>query len=206
MVISLVNQKGGVGKTTISINLSHCIAASGSKTLLIDGDDQGSCLLWKSLRESTSFDIVHYPKKTINRDIKSLGKGYKHIIIDAGPGVSDTTLSILLCSNMVIVPCAPSILDIWAGNSIIDLIRDARKHNRRLKGRLLISRLHTGTVPAREIRGALAAHGLDIFQTVISERIAFVRSMIEGQSVLEYAPSSDATIEIKNLYDEIFGG
>ncbi len=204
MIISLVNQKGGVGKTTIAINLAYCLSES-HKVLLIDGDPQGSCLQWQSISDNKAFDVVHHPEADIHKTIKELSKGYRYTVIDAPPGTGDITLSILLASNLAIIPITPSPLDIWSSEEIDELIREARKHNRKLKGKLLISKKIVGTTPGREARTALKRYKLGIFKTEISQRIAYVKSLISGQSVLEYEPNSEAGKEITNLCKEITG-
>jgi chromosome partitioning protein len=147
--------------------------------------------------------VIHYPEPSIHTDIKSLVNGHKHIVIDAPPGTSDITLSILLASHLCIIPVEPSALSIWASTEIIDLIKEARVHNKKLKGRLLISRKVTGTTPGKEARDALSAYKTPIFNTEISQRIDFVKSLIAGMTVLDYAPKSEAAKEITALCAEI---
>ncbi len=206
MIISFCNQKGGVGKTTLTINITSYIAnrfKKKHKVLLIDADPQGSVLQWQSITDSTLFDVIHSPDDTLHKGIKKLSKKYSHIIIDAPPGAGDITLSILLSSEIVIIPVEPSALSIWSSSEIIDLINEAKKHNKKLKGYLLISRKITGTTPGKEAREALKTYGMPIFKTEISQRVAFVKALIEGKSVLEYKKSSAAANEIKALGREI---
>ncbi len=203
MIISLCNQKGGVGKTTLAINIARYIAGAGHKILLIDADPQGSVLQWQGISDNGSFDVEHYPQSTIHKDIKKLGKGYKHVIIDSPPGVGDISLSILLTSNLTVIPVEPSALSIWASTDIVDLIKEAKKHNKKLKGKLLISKKIVGTTPGREAREALKSDGMGMFKTEICQRIDFVKSIIAGLTVIDYAPNSEAAKEIKSLCYEI---
>jgi chromosome partitioning protein len=203
VIISLVNQKGGVGKTTIAINLAYCLSEMGHKVLLIDGDPQGSCLQYQGITDSKTFDVIHHPEADIHKRINELAKGYRYTVIDAPPGTGDITLSILLASNLAIIPITPSPLDIWSSEEIDELIREARKHNRKLRGKLLISKKIVGTTPGREAREALKRYRLGIIETEMNQRIVYVKSLIAGQSVLEYAPGSEAAREIRNLCKEI---
>jgi chromosome partitioning protein len=204
MIISLVNLKGGVGKSTIAINLCACIPRRNRSALLIDADPQGSVLQWQSIEENIAFDVRPHPMPLNPKDIKSFTKGYDHVVIDTPPALGDIIRSVVVVSDFTIVPIGPSPLDIWSSNETVALINETRKHNRNLETKLLICRKISRTVIGREAREAMEVYNLGIFETEITQRIAYVQSLIAGVSVLQYAPNSEASIEIKSLCDEVF--
>jgi chromosome partitioning protein len=203
MVISLVNQKGGVGKTTIAINISSAISKKKRKTLLIDADPQGSVLQWQSTAENQSFAVLHHPHPLNDGAIKSLSKGFDHVVIDAPPAIGDLISSILGVSDLAVVPVGPSPLDLWSSKETLSLIQHARKRNRKLKAQLLICRRIARTRVGREAREAVQTYGLDVFETEIGQRVAYIEAMTSGLSVLDYAPHSEAAAEIAGLCEEI---
>ena len=203
MIISLVNQKGGAGKTTVAINLADCLSRKKYSTLLIDGDPQGSVLQWQSIADTNAFDVKHYPSPTFDASIKDLAKGYDHVVVDAPPAMGEITRSILAVSKLAIIPVGPSPLDIWSSKETLSLLRVARKRNRKLIGKLLITRKIPTTRLAREAREATETYKMKVFDTEISQRIAFVEAMIAGLSVLQYAPSSKAAREVESLCEEV---
>ena len=205
MIISLVNQKGGVGKTTIAINLSYCLSEMGHKVLLVDGDPQGSCLQWQSISDNKAFDVIHHPEPTFHKHIDRVSEGYRYTIVDAPPGSGPVTQSILLVSKLAILPVQPSPLDIWSSKETVNLVKIARKQNRNLSCKLLICRKIVGTRIGREAREALESYRVKVFDTEINQRVAYIEAMINGQSVIQYQPKSEAANEIRRLYREITG-
>jgi chromosome partitioning protein len=203
MIISLVNQKGGVGKTTIAVNLASCLSERGFRILLVDADPQGSVLQWQSIADDPRFEVTHRPSAPLLNDKKGMARGRDHVIIDAPPAIGEITRAVLAASDLAIVPIGPSPLDIWSSKETLSLFPEVMKRNRRLKPKLVICRKIVGTRIGREVREALETYGIELFESEISQRIAFVEAMISGRSVLDHAPHSEAAAEIRQLCEEI---
>lgn len=201
-ILSVVNQKGGVGKTTIAVNLSKGLAVKGLKVLLVDADPQGSVLQWQSIADDKSFDVIHYTRDDLHRAIPGM-KGYQYIVIDAPPGSTEITRSIIISSDIVILPVGPSPLDIWSAGETIQLVQEAKGINKRIKGKILVSKKIPNTRIGREVRDALEGKGLSVLHTEISQRVAYVEAFIAGESVLTFRPGSEAAKEIEGLTKEI---
>ncbi len=204
MIISLINQKGGVGKTTIAINLAGCLSESGARVLLLDADPQGSVLQWQSITDRHPFEVKHHPASFTAKAIRNLAKGMEHLVIDSPPAMGDITRSVMNVSDLVIIPIGPSPLDLWSSKETLSLFQDVKTGNRRVNGKLVICRKIVGTRIGREAREALETYEMEVFRSEISQRVAFVEAMTAGLTVLEYAPGSDADGEIRSLYAEAF--
>ena len=203
MIISLVNQKGGVGKTTIAINIGIGMARMNYKVGFLDTDPQGTASQWQSIEGNIGFEVRHHPSPVSSGDMTDADLNHGFLVIDTPPAIGEITLSVLKLSDLAIIPLAPSVLDIWSSRTTIGMIEEAKKVNPKLEGRLLVSRKIPRTRLAREGRDAIAALEMNVFETEISQRIAYIEAMIAGVSVFQYAPKSDASKEIENLCQEI---
>ena len=90
MIIGVLNQKGGVGKTTVATNLAAVCAKAGNRVLLVDADPQGSSMAWSSAREGEPlFPVISMAKPTLHKDLPELASDYDVVIIDGAPRVND---------------------------------------------------------------------------------------------------------------------
>jgi chromosome partitioning protein len=206
MIISLVNQKGGVGKTTIAINIGIGMARRNYKVGFLDTDPQGTASQWQTIEGNVAFEVRRHPAPVSSGDLTEADRNHGVLVIDTPPAIGEITQSVLEISDLAVIPLAPSVLDIWSSRTTIGMIEEAKKVNPKLEGRLLVSRKIPRTRLGRDGREAIAALEMDVFETEISQRIAYVESMIAGVSVFQYAPKSEASLEIENLCEEIIKG
>ena len=108
MIISFLNQKGGVGKTTLAVNVATQLARQDHKVLLIDADKQGSAGTWASLRDEAPFQVVSMARANMARDALKLAGGYTHTIIDGPPHAEEIARSCIIASDFVALPIEPS--------------------------------------------------------------------------------------------------
>jgi chromosome partitioning protein len=203
LIISIVNQKGGVGKTTLAVNLAGGLAYRSLQVALVDTDPQGSVHQWNSLRTEQAFEVLHKATLRGKKDIGALVRRCDHIIIDTPPALGDSSLTAMRVADLLIIPVGPSPLDIWSSREILDLFTQASKRRRKLAGCLVITRRLPRTRIGREAREALSFAAVPVLKSEIFQRVGYVEAMITGQTVMQQGARSEARQEIERLCDEI---
>ena len=203
MIISFVNQKGGVGKTTTAINLAASLKRRNNNLLFIDTDPQGSAMHWHAVESNNAFEIMHHPDPINKEDIEALSQNYDYVVIDAPPAIGDITKSILAVTELSIIPLSPSSLDIWSCKGTLEMIQESQPENPDMNVKLLINRKIPGTRVGREARASLDIFDMDVLDSELCQRVAYIDAMTSGVSVMQYAPGSKAADEIEQLCDEI---
>lgn len=204
MVIALLNQKGGVGKTTLAVHLSMALAQRGRTTMLVDADPQGSALDWSASRQAAPlFPVIGLPTKTLHRDIPAHQAKYEAIVIDGPPRVNELARAAILASDLVLIPVQPSPYDVWAAKEIVELLSEASVFKETQKSAFVINRRIVNTAIGRDVAEALSGYGVPVLTASVCQRVAFAESAAHGSTVLELEPHGLAAQEITRLVDEV---
>ena len=203
-VIGFLNQKGGVGKTTLAVHVADALARQGKHVLLVDADPQGSALDWAASRRGDPlFAVAGLPRPSIHKELPALAKGYDAVLIDGPPRVYDVARSAIMASDLILIPVQPSPYDVWAAKEIVDLINEAGVFKPNLKSAFVINRKIVNTALGRDVSDALAEYPIRVFQASICQRVALAESAAQGQTVFETSPMTTAGKEILALVEEM---
>lgn len=200
MIIGVLNQKGGVGKTTIATNLAAVIAKTGFRVLLVDADPQGSSMAWSSAREAEPlFPVISMAKPTLHKDLPELARDYDVVIIDGAPRVNDLGRAAILASDVVLIPVQPSPYDVWASADTVQLIREAQQFKDSIKAVFVINRKIVNTAIGRDVANVLEQFDFPVLPVALCQRVIYAESAGQGRAVIETDPKSEAAVEITQL-------
>lgn len=205
MVISILNKKGGCGKTTLAINLARFFTKQKEETILIDSDPQGTTMNWHERNDGDLLEVACLPRATLHKDIQKFIPYYKWIFIDGIPQISDITTGAIKCADIVLVPVQPSPHDIWDAADIIDLIKTYQSvNNGKPKTAFVVSRRIGNTKLGKNVHESLQAYELPIFTNYTSQRVIYPESANVGSTVFDVGNvGKDASLEIENIANEL---
>ena len=204
MIYAFLNQKGGVGKTTLAIHVADALSRRRSRVLLIDADPQQTAMKWSTFRAGENrFSVIAMAKPTLHKELPPIYADYEDIVIDGPPRVHDLAKSIILSADLVLMPVQPSPADVWATSETVDLVDEARVFKESLKSAIAINRKIVNTVIGRDVREALSTLNTPILQSDISQRVAFAEALNTGQTVMDLDARGRAANEVDAFVSEL---
>jgi chromosome partitioning protein len=207
MIYAFLNQKGGVGKTTLSVHLADALARRGSRVLLIDADPQQSSMKWSTFKAGDNrFSVIAMPKPTLHKELRPISADYVDIVIDGPPRIHELAKSVILAADVVVIPVQPSPPDVWATAETVDLVNEARMYKETLKSVIAINRKIVNTAIGRDVREALSTLGLPVLRADVCQRVAFAEAFAAGQTVSDLDAHSQAALEIEAFTTELVKG
>ncbi len=203
--ISILNPKGGCGKTTLSSNLGSSLLLNGYKTLLIDTDPQGTLRDWKSMDENDSQpQIIVIDRPNLQKDLTSIAINFDYLIIDGAAKLQDMITFAVKNSDVVLIPIQPSAADIWACEALIHLIKARQEVTDGIpKAAFIISRQIKNSNLARDIDEALKQFSFPVFNSRTTQRVIYGEALSSGKSVFNIESSGEAASEIHNITKEL---
>ncbi len=207
MIISVVNQKGGVGKSTISTNIAVSFAQLGKRVLFVDADDQKSALNWINNRPEKSPTIVgtHLGTQHLKKQVKELSKNYDVTIIDGKGIISEASKAALVISDFFIVPVGPGTFDLHSTEDFIDQVINEVSSFKDTKGAILFNQMDK-TILTKQINKYIHSLEFPVFETMLPRLAAFREATSKNLSISEYAPASSASIAFENFFQELCDG
>lgn len=213
MILTVGNTKGGVGKTTLAVQLSIARAMTGREVWLIDGDRQGTAASAIALRSEAArqpgIACAQYSDGQALRGQVMLQKAkWDDIVIDAGGRDSTALRAALILSDVLLVPFAPRSYDVWALEDMAALVDDARSVRDGLRAYAVLNLADPGQNTTDNTEAAAAVADVPQFEylpTIIRRRKAFSNAAGQGLCVLELSPKdAKACSELSALLDTVF--
>jgi chromosome partitioning protein len=205
MITAIVNQKGGVGKSSTAVHLAYWLKQQGKSVVLIDSDSQASSSMWVKSLDIPA--IVQSDPNELAENIPDLVKGYDHAVIDGAGGLSEATRVILYYANIALMPCQPTALDLVSSGSVVKLVKQAQRFRPDLVGATFINRAVPRTRLEREIQEALKSiEGIIHLKTIVYQRQCIADAFGQEQTVFDMGINGEkSALEYQNLFKEVMG-
>ncbi|NWJ49113.1 MAG: AAA family ATPase [Chloroflexi bacterium] len=200
MILTVGNTKGGVGKSTLAVNLAVARAAAGYDVLLVDGDEQATATIFSDTRAeelgSTGYTVASLRGKALRDQVQKFAPKYDDIIIDVGGRDTGSLRAALTVSDILLIPIRPRSPDLWALDDITPLIEEARLPNPNLRALVVINAADARGKDNKETAKVVQKReAVELLNLTIGNRKVFSDALSYGRAVTEYKPSDTQAIE-----------
>lgn len=203
-VLTVAQQKGGAGKTTLVAQLAVALAAGGRRVGVLDIDPQGSLAAWFAVRsqrlggEAGGLILSAVAGWRVGTELDRLRRKVDLVLIDTPPHAETEARAAIRGADLVLIPLQPSPMDLWATAPTLEAARSERR-----EARLVANRMPARGTLRDRVLADMAEKNLPLAGAMLGSRVAFAHSMMEGLGVLESAPRDRAAEEVCALADEV---
>lgn len=203
-ILTVAQQKGGAGKTTVTAHLAVAFTAAKKSVAVVDIDPQQSLAMWYRLREERLGDagaglLVSAVKGWRSRsEVEKLAREHDIVLIDSPPHAETEAKIAVRSASLVIVPVQPSPMDVWATRPTLELAQQEK-----VPALLVLNRVPPRANLTDEMLAEIKTYGAKIAKTRIGNRVAFASALAEGRAVGEFQPRGQAAAEIRALSKEV---
>lgn len=200
MILVVGNTKGGVGKTTLAVNLTIARALAGRDVLLVDGDEQGTAISFTELRTEQlgqpGYTAVSLHGAAIRTQVRQLAPKYADVVIDVGGRDTGSLRAALTVADTLLIPVQPRSFDLWAIDNISALVKEAREINERLRVVAILNGADAqGSDNDAAAQQLSETDGIEYLPTSVGRRKAFPNAASAGRSVLEQASRDQKAVQ-----------
>jgi len=212
VLIAVLNQKGGAGKTTLATNLAAAAHLAGRRTTLLDLDRQGSAFDWyKARTDGSKLDglaVCRADKALTLPKLRELGRGADVVVCDGPPRLGDVTRAAAVAADLIIIPLRPGGYDLWACDETMELLDSADEIRMSVERRaapriIVLNGASPRTRAFAHVADALAKEQRSACPVVIHNLTAFAECVPFGEAVMTMFPGSKAAREIEALYAHV---
>ncbi len=214
-IITIAQQKGGAGKTTLIVHLATFWSGQGFKVAVADIDPQGSVTQWAKLRtekqgqekqgrgtqEGAGPFVLPITGWRTAGEVERLAKTYDIVLIDSPPHAATEARIAVRAAHQVLIPLQPSVLDLWATQATLDLATEEKR-----PAQLVLNRVPPRGKAAQEVADEAARQGMPLSAFRIGNRTALAASLAAGLGISEFEPSGVAAQEIAALAGSVYPG
>ena len=202
-VISVLSQKGGSGKSTLSINIARSLQLKGFDVALIDTDPQASAREWNALAGDDFFPVFACDKGLSEKEIRALGRQADFLIIDGAPRIEKAMTDSIKLADYILIPLKPSQFDIWACKDSIELVQARMQIDDKLKAGLVISQTNKQTNLGNAVIEFINENfEIPLLKGSTAVRVSYAEVLSSGNTVFE-SQSKEAKAEINQITNEI---
>lgn len=203
IIIAFINEKGGVGKSSISTNVAAALHRLGTKVVLVDADPQGTARDWRSTspEDANLPNVIALDRPEMLKALKTIDADI--VIIDTPAKAEKMTAAVIGVAHTALLVIQPSGADIWASAAAVKMLQQKLDLGGKINAAFLVNRTSGGTKLSKEVlSGAWNEYGFPQLKTTIGNRVAFAQALGDGVSIYE---TSDAAgkAEINALVDEM---